>query len=264
MADRAGNPRSQGDMMALPYDIDTVHRTQIGLIVLQADETLEDDMRRLLPDDVSCLVSRVPSAKEVTSETLRQMEGHLTEAASRLPRAAEFAAIGYGCTSGTAEIGASAVADLISAGAKTRTVSEPVSALIAACSHLGLSRLSFVSPYVAEVSHRLREVLHDAEIETPLFESFEEPLEEHVARISETSIIDAALKIGKDDMCEAVFLSCTNLKTLSVIPAIEAFIGKPVLSSNQVLGWHLCAISGVPLRSDFPGLLGMPPTARHK
>ena len=242
-------------MMPLSYQLYPPTHTRIGLIVLQADETIEDDMRRLLPATASCLVSRVPSDLEVTSDTLREMENHLTAAAALFPHSAEFAAIGYGCTSGTAEIGAEQVARLVRAGAKTNEVSEPLTALIAACRHLSIGRLGLVSPYVAPVSDRLRQALGAAGIETPLFESFEEPLEAHVARIDEPSIISAAVTMGLNTACDAVFLSCTNLKTLAAIPRIEAEIGKPVLSSNQVLGWHLCRIAGLPLPQDFPGLL---------
>ena len=44
----------------------------IGLIVLQTDETIERDMRRML-GDAPLYVTRVPSAPVVTSETLQQM-----------------------------------------------------------------------------------------------------------------------------------------------------------------------------------------------
>lgn len=242
-------------MMPLSYQLDPPTHTRIGLIVLQADETIEDDMRRLLPDNVSCLVSRVPSGLEVTTETLREMEGHLTEAAALFPRASEFAVIGYGCTSGTAEIGPGRVAALVRAGASVHAVSEPVTALIAACRHLRITRLGLVSPYVAAVSDRLRQVLQAQGIETPHFSSFEEPVEAHVARIDEASVIDAAVAMGSAADCDAVFLSCTNLRTLSSIPAIESRIGKPVLSSNQVLAWHLCATAGTRPREDAPGRL---------
>ena len=56
--------------------------TAFGLIVLQADETLEHDMRRLLPNQSAALyTSRVPSGTEVTTETLGEMAGEPTGAA---------------------------------------------------------------------------------------------------------------------------------------------------------------------------------------
>lgn len=241
--------------MSLPYTLTTHRPTQIGLVALQSDETIEQDMRRLLPPDVEFLVTRVPSGLEVTSDTLRGMEEVLTDAASLLPRGARFAAVGYGCTSGTAEIGASQIAKRIKAGVLTAAVTEPVSALIAACRQLGITRIAMISPYIARVSATLRAVLESAGITVVAFDSFDEGVEERVVRIAPSSITDAALKIAKVADCEAVFLSCTNLRTLDVIDQIERQIRIPVLSSNQVLAWHLAQLADVALSKEAPGCL---------
>lgn len=244
--------------MPLPYTLAQKTRFQIGMIVLQADETLEVDLRRLLPPNAELLVSRVPSGEDLTTESLRSMEDHLTQAASLLPKGASFRVVGYGCTSGTAEIGAERVAELVRAGVRTKTVTEPVTALVQACARFGVSRLGIVSPYVASVSERLLSVLDQAGISNAALASFEEPVEANVVRISEESIVDAALDIGRRKECEAVFLSCTNLRTLDVIPHIEAEVGKPILSSNQVLGWHLCHLAGIAPSAAAPGELFSP------
>jgi maleate isomerase len=214
------------------------------LIVLQSDETLEHDMRRLLPDDVDYLVSRVPSALTVSSESLHAMEPVLTHAASLLPRGATCTAVGYGCTSASAHIGSARIAVRIQEGVDTPAVTEPVSALIAACRHLDIQRLGLISPYVASVSEQLITVLQEAGIEITSFASFEEPVEERVVRIAPDALEQAALDMGRRDDCDALFLSCTNLRTLDVIGPVEAQTGKPVLSSNQVLAWHLGVLGG--------------------
>ena len=220
------------------------HRpTQIGLIVLQSDETLERDMRILLPRNVEYLVTRVPSGQSVTPDSLQSMDAALTRSASLFPAGAKLAAVAYGCTSGTAQIGADRIAALVQAGVSTPAVTEPVSALIAACRALQVTRIGLVSPYIAIVSDRLRAVLADAGISVTQFTSFDEPIEEKVVRIQPNVIMRAAIDIGQNTDCQAVFLSCTNLRTLNVIERAEAHINKPVLSSNQVLAWHLGQIT---------------------
>ena len=52
----------------------------------------------------------------------------------------------------------------------------------------------------------------------------------------------AALGRGEVD---AVFLSCTNLRTLDVIDEIEAELGLPVVSSNQALAWHMAQLTQI-------------------
>ncbi|WP_299550273.1 Asp/Glu racemase [uncultured Tateyamaria sp.] len=238
--------------MSVPYDIDNARPTQLGLIVLQADETIEQDMRVLMHPDVEYMISRVPSGTSVTPDTLREMAGNLTGAAALLPRGADMACVAYACTSGTAEIGAKNIADLVHAGVDTRAVTDPVTALIAACQHLGVTRLGLLSPYIESVSDRLRTVLGDAGIDVVAFASFDEPLEERVVRIKAQSVINAAQALGRETDMDALFLSCTNLRTLNAIPDIEAARDMPVLSSNLVLAWHMAQLAQTPLAADLP------------
>ena len=222
-------------------------------MVLQADETIEQDMRTLLPSDVELLVSRVPSAEVLTSNTIREMEAHLTAAAALLPRGAQLSVLGYACTSGTAEIGTEKVASLLRLGVGATFTTDPVSALIAALAQLEIRRIALVSPYVQQVSATLRDVLAQANVTVTAFASFEEPLEENVVRISEKSITAASEAVSDHQDVDAVFLSCTNLRTLGAIPIVEEKIGKPVLSSNQVLAWHICRqLNATPPR-EAPG-----------
>jgi len=184
----------------------------------------------------------------------------LPQAAALFPRRVQFDAIGYGCTSGTAQIGADKITELVRAGAQAGHVTQPVSALLAACTALGLRRLAILSPYIAEVSAQLRHVLGEAGIETPVFGSFEEAREDRVARIDQASVFDAALHLAARSDVDGVFLSCTNLRSLDIIAPLEAELGCPVLSSNQVLCWHMARLAGVGLSAPQAGqLLQMPP-----
>ena len=240
-------------MTDLPFALDTLTQKRLGLIVLQTDETIEQDFRKLLPPEVSLHVSRIPSGTEVTHDTLKGMEAHLTASAGLFPRAVEFDAAGYACTSAASVIGPARVAELVASGTRTKAVTDPVTSLVAACCALGLSRIALLSPYVAEVSDRLRHVLAENDIETPAFGSFNIADDATVVRISGVSIKDAAVRLVDQQKVDAIFLSCTNLRTLDLIEELEAAIGKPVLSSNQVLAWHMCRLADA---GDLPGWAG--------
>lgn len=244
--------------MTLAYALEPQRPVQIGLIVLQEDETVEDDFRRLLPAEVSVMVSRVPSGRDVTPESLAEMEGHLSASAALFPRSAALSALGYGCTSGAAQIGAGRIAARVAQGGPTCPVTEPVSALVAACRALGLRRLALLSPYVAPVSDRLRRVLAGQGLETPAFGSFGVSEEAIVTRITQASVIDAARAVAGGADVDGVFLSCTNLRTLDAIPILEQELGLPVLSSNLVLAWHLLKMAGVDLPAGRSGRLFAP------
>ncbi len=218
----------------------------LGLVVLQADERIEADLRQLLPAPVDLLVSRVPSGLDVTPQTLARMEAELPRAAGLFPEAVEFDVIGYGCTSGAAQIGSAQVAEKLREGARAAQVTDPVNALVTSCRALGLRRLALLSPYEAAVSERLRAVLAEQGIETPVFGSFAEAEEARVARISPASIAQAARALVAEGGIDGLFLSCTNLDTLPVIGALEREVGIPVLSSNLVLAWHMLRLAGAP------------------
>ncbi len=228
----------------------------IGLVVLQADQTLEHDFQRLMPaEKIIQHVTRLPSASTVSHDGLAAMQQSLATAAGLFPRAAQFDVVGFGCTSGASIIGADNVAKLITSHCTTANVTEPLSALIAACGRVKLKNLAVLSPYVQEVSDALRASLQEAGINSPVFGSFEEHREEKVVGIDRKSIFDAAIQLGSSSQVDAIFLSCTNLKTLDVIADIEAEISKPVLSSNQVLAWHICKLAGVEFEHKRMGLL---------
>ncbi|SLN37315.1 maleate cis-trans isomerase family protein [Roseisalinus antarcticus] len=242
-------------MTSLSYEIDAARPAQLGLVVLQADETIERDFRRLMPETPEVFVTRIPSGEDLNLATLAAMEEHLTAAAALFPRAADFAAVAYGCTSASALIGAGPVAGAIHAGTRTAHVTEPLTALIAACRALGVTRLAMLSPYLPPVSSRLREALAAQGISTVSFGSFDEEVEARVVRIAADSVHDAALELGRHPDAQALFLSCTNLRTLGVIPRLEAALDIPVLSSNQVLAWDLLRLAGLSAPAGAPGRL---------
>ena len=229
-------------MSRYPYtlDRDDPQKPPIGLIVLQTDETIEPDFKRYFADHPSPLyVSRIPSGQTVTHQSLSQMQTDLTAAADLLPKGLSFPVIGYGCTSASSVIGSVRIEKLVEGACDVDTVTNPLRATVAACAARGLSRIALLSPYIEEVNEPLRAAFAQNGVDMSVFGSFGEAEEAKVVRISTASVVDAAVKLGADPLVEGVFLSCTNLRTYDAIPAIEQALGKPVLSSNQALAWHM-------------------------
>lgn len=229
-------------------------KATLGLVVLQADETLEQDFRRLFPDrDIAIYISRIPSGDELSADSISAMEAELPRGAGLLPRAVRFDAVGYGCTSGTTLIGAQAVARMLREGVETPMVTDPLTAALAALRALGVQRLGLVTPYVESIAAPVRDAFAAAGFAVGESLTFGEEVEARVARIAPASIKAAARAASKG--AEAVFLSCTNLRTLDIIEELEAELGIPILSSNQVLAWHMALAAAAPLAKDAPGRL---------
>lgn len=231
-------------------------RARLGLIVLHVDETIESEIRRLIDDldGVAVYCTRVQSGAQLNERTLCEMAARIPDAARLLPPEATMDVVGYACTSGSTIIGPDNVARAIrearpasSPGTFARTaVTDPLTAVRAACTHLGLRRLGFVTPYITSVSASMRAALEAGGLDISAFGTFAQSQEYTVARISPRSVRDAISRVGRSANCDGVFVSCTNLRTLDVLESAEQDLGMPVISSNQALAWHMLRLAGIP------------------
>ena len=216
----------------------------MGLVVLQVDETIEGEFREAFRTSKNQIfVTRIPSGLEVTAQTLNSMEQHITTSAKLLPQSREFSVIGYGCTSASAIIGSEKISELIKSGCSTKKVTNPLLAATEYAKHIKVRKLALLSPYIEEVNTPLRKAFGNNGLSTEVFGTFGEGKEEKVARISESSTIEAAITLGQNESVEAVFISCTNLRTFNCLGKIANEINKPVFSSNQSLAWHMKKLS---------------------
>jgi len=230
-------------------------RATLGVVVLKTDETLEGDFGAFLPTDgVALYHSRIPFEPTVTAETLARMAHDLSASVSLFPETADFNVIGYGCTSASAVIGEAGIADRVRQVYPKALVTNPLSATKAALKAFNANRIAMVTPYVAEVSAKLRERLLEDSFETATLASFEQIEDAAVARITPASILDATISTVQREKVDAVFISCTSLRTANVIQRAEDALGIPVISSNQALAWHMMRLAGL---ADSPAALGM-------
>ena len=227
---------------------------RLGMILLSVDETLEYELRRALAGrEVNLLHARIPARGDVTPDDLESMTGEMTATAALLPQGLD--AVGYACTSGATIIGAERVEALVQMAHPGVPVTNPLSAVIAALGEMGLSRIALVSPYIEEITQPLRAALADHGIETVSEVSFGQKEEHTVARITEASTRAAIVEAAQAPGVEAVFTSCTNLRTFGILEEVEAELGVPVISSNSALIWHLLRLSGQAAAGWGPGRL---------
>ena len=230
--------------MAQVFETDDGLGDALGLVVLATDETMEPELASVFsPSLVPVYHTRIHFEEEVTPETLGRMEKDLPASVELLSNNVLFGAIGYGCTSGATVIGPDRIAALVQSVHVDVPVTNPITAVIAACNALDVRKIGFLTPYVADVSKMMRRLLEDNGFEIANFLSFEEIRDSVVARISEASTLAEIKKLGESD-CDVVFASCTNLRAFGIIEEAEAAIGRPVISSNSALAWHLAHLAG--------------------
>lgn len=227
---------------------------RFGVVLLQTDEIVEAEFPRLLgqnfepfdhgPGGIRVHYSRVPSGREVTRDSLSAMAAALPQAVDLLPPAVPFDVIAYACTSGATIIGEDRVAEAVRSVRPGVAVSNPLTAAKAALRALGVTRIAFLTPYVAEVSSAMRNNLTANGCDIVAFGSFEVADDGIVATMTPESILKAAVEVGGGD-CDAVFIACTNLRAAGIIERAETLLDKPVVSSNQALAWHMLRLAGL-------------------
>ena len=228
-------------MTSLRFTLDEDNPAQpaIGLVVLQSDETMEHELRQWLPAHFRLFHTRIPNSQTIDAQSLQAMQDHLPDSVSLLPAHTDFRVIVYGCTSASTLIGEAAVTTAIQCVFPNSAVTNPISAVKAQLNHLSAQRLAVLTPYEAAVSAALCDNLEADGYQIVRAGSFNETADHRVARISTSSLLAAIEMLAAERDIDAVFASCTNLRTHDLIEEASARIGCPLISSNSALAWHI-------------------------
>lgn len=219
-------------------------RRRIGLIVLATDHTMEDDFARLCPrDEVAVYVSRVLNDNPTTVENLRRMAPRLSEAAALILPEESLDVVVYGCTSASVVIGDEAVTAAIQAAKPGVPCITPPSAAAAAFEHLGVRRISILTPYLRSVSEPFVDYFEARGLEIVSLTCLGIEDDRDMARLSPDSIAALAGE-ACDQAAEGLFISCTAVRSAEAAGAIEQALGKPVVTSNQAMAWRALRIAG--------------------
>ena len=240
-------PSKTPEIRTLPFELgrEIGHRGAIGLVVLDADSTLEQEYRAILPQDgVALYVSRIAMGNQVTTETLRAMEGGIVSSASLIHPGRRLDVLAFACTSGTVAIGESRVFELLREVRPGIACTSPMTAGIAGLKALGCESVSLITPYTMDITAMMGGFIEDNGIALAAAATFNNPNDTEVALISQASLRDAILSAGEGPG-DAVFVSCSALHVLPVIEECEAKLGKPVLTSNQAMAWHSMRLAGI-------------------
>jgi maleate isomerase len=227
-------------------DPDASVRARLGLLVLESDQTMEREIREITDAlGVSVYHARLANETVVTSDSLAKMEAELPVAASLLPEYLGLRAIGYGCTSGATIIGEDRIEAILRETHPDIPSTNPLTAAKAALKALGVERLGLLTPYTPEVTEAMQQRFGEAGIAITVVGSFYEENDIVVGQIDPKSILKAAIALGKSDLCDGIFISCTSLRAAGIIKEAEVKLGKPVTASNHALAWHLLRLAGI-------------------
>jgi len=231
------------------------HRASIGLLALSTDRAGVFDTEEFLrTDGVAMFSTRIPMAPVATPETLAEMAAHLADATRLLVPGSRLDVVGFSCTSGTVAIGIDRVHQAIQTARAGVQVTTPIEAGYEALHQLGARRITLVVPYLVKTAELVRDFFKQKGIEVLRRATFDLEGDPDMNRLSPKTLMQAAVVTDSPES-QAVFISCTGLRTAPIISELEQRLRKPVVTSNQAIAWHSLRLAGIPDRLEGRGLL---------
>ena len=225
--------------------VDYGDRLRAGIIIPSGNPVAEPEIRAMLPDGVSALVTRLPLRGSSEPELLNMLNG--LDTAAKLLADAGVGAIVFHCTA--VSTFAPHLAEDIRAhiwratGIPSFATSD---AILAACDALNAERLSLLTPYIEDVHKREIDFLRAAGKVVVGDACLGINTNDAMARLSPDELLNWASGIVSTtpdaDLC---FLSCTALRSAPLIAPLEFLSGQPVITSNQVMVWYLLRSAGL-------------------
>ncbi len=232
------------------------YRGKIGLIVPSTNTVNEPEFWRLAPVGVSIHTARMLLLGKATEESYRQMEADTARAARELATA-EVDVIAWGCTSGSVICPAERIEATIVENAGVPAVTT-IGSVLKALRATGAGTIALGTPYVDFVNDSEVRFLEDHGFRVASMYGLRlgETQEERrgIGRVPPESLFRLVQAIDRPDV-DTIFISCTNLATIPLLEAVEATVGKPVISSNQATFWNALRTMGLNDRIEGYGRL---------
>lgn len=162
----------------------------------------------------------------------------------------------WACTSGSFVLGPDGAAHQAAELARVAGVpsSSTSLAFVDALAHLGSARVAVAATYPADVTALFAELLTAAGLEVVALSGAGIDTAAEVGALGTDAV--RRLATGTvDPRAEVVLVPDTAMRTLAVLPELEARLGRPVLTANQVTIWQGLRLAGVRPRSPDLGTL---------
>lgn len=233
-------------------------RARFGVMVPTLNSTMEPELYKMAPKDVSIHFARLaPDVDYTVTLSLERLMGYAKEAtkAAKSLSLVKPDIIAFGCTSGSLLKGIGYDKEIIeniesTTGVRGTTTS---TAVIAALEEMKMKNVCVATPYPDWINKKTKQFLEANGINVLRIKGLEN------VRVISNEIPEKACKLAKEvniPDADGIFISCTALRTIEILDALEEEIGKPVVSSNQATLWMMMKMVGISEKiQDFGKLL---------
>ncbi len=243
-------PISPSENSIITFDSGRHPRAKIGFVLLATEQTIEDDMYRLLPEGVGIHFTRSPIPDCITAETLNNLTNSLSQSAEVLLPDGSLDVITYACTSGSLVSGEEAVFQQLNKGAPNAVATSLITSVMRALETLNTKRIVIATPYLDEINQMEKDYMQARGFEVLNIQGFNLDKDSEMVRVTPGSILRFAANLDEPD-AEAIFISCGALRSIEIIDQLEKLTGKPVVTSNQAMAWDVMRLAGI--QDQIPG-----------
>lgn len=220
-------------------------KARIGVIIPSTNTVVESEFNRMAPPGVSIHATRL-LITETTPEALKKMAEDTERAAKELATA-KVNVLVYACTSGSFIEGPEWEEKLVrriqsaSDGIPTLTTSGAVKR---ALNSLNITRFSLTTPYIDEINTREEEYFKRQGFTVVRSSGLGIVKNTEIGSLPPETAYTSAKKVHHPE-AEGIFISCTDFRTIEIIPLLEKELGIPVISSSQASMWAALRSAGV-------------------
>lgn len=127
-------------------------------------------------------------------------------------------------------------------------------AFVNAIHALGVGKVAVLASYPVAVTDAFRAFLAEADISVTSFVHLDADCGEDAFDLAEDFLVEAAMKLDYRD-AEALLIPDTAMAAFPLMRALEARLGIPVLTANQVTLWEALRLAGARVATDHYGAL---------
>lgn len=219
-------------------------RRRLGLLLPSSNTTQEEEFWRILPPGVTLHVARLPLRRVEADSTARIVED--IEAESRKLADADVDAIVLAATAPSSRRGIGYDRELIGRieGASGKPATTASTASIQALAALGATRIVIAAPWSEAVNATAAAFLQASGIQVLAHRALGCVDNLEIGALADETAFELGRTVDQPD-ADAVMLACGNWRTLGIVDRLEAAIGKPVVTTNQVSLWAVLRLAGV-------------------
>lgn len=228
------------------YDGDG-YKARIGLIFMASSVVMEAEMWAMADEGVATHTARIKLPKVTVAGIEAMMNAPELEQAARLLASAPIDVLCFGGTSASFLHGTAydhALMEKLARWAPGKKVTTASTASLAALKAVKAGPIALATPYVDEVNDRAIRFLEENGHRVVRHANLGIDEDHALAEVPLEKVYDLVRSVDHPD-ATAIFISCTNFRSVGAIEALETALGKPVISAIQASFWHSLEVVGV-------------------